>query len=207
MPTASDVGKLLGAVDPVFRVPLALSAGTGLRRGEVLGIEWPAIELDSKTPRLTVAGTLQRAAGALVVLPPKTARSRRSVPLSPSLVTLLRAHRASQLERRLLVGPAWTGEYVFDRGDGRPMDPDAFGKAFRDARDGAGLHAVRLHDLRHAFASMLVAAGTNPRVVSDVLGHATIGFTLQTYVHPDEEAAVAVATEAERVLGPVIGSA
>jgi integrase len=93
---------------------------------------------------------------------------------------------------------------VFDRGDGRPMDPDAFGKAFRVARDAAGLAGVRLHDLRHAFGSILVAAGTNPRVVADVLGHATVGFTLQTYVHPDDEAAATVAAETERLLGPAL---
>jgi integrase len=133
---------------------------------------------------LRVDGTLQRVDGDLVVLPPKTARSRRSVPLPTSLVALLRTHRASQLERRLLVGPVWTGSYVFDRGDGRPMDPDAFGKAFREARDAAGLAGVRLHDLRHAFGSILVAAGTNPRLVSDVLGHATVGFTLRPTYTP-----------------------
>ena len=91
------------------------------------------------------------------------------------------------------------------RGDGRPVDPDAFGKAFRDARDAAGLVRVRLHDLRHAFGSIFVAAGTNPRLVSDVLGHATVGFTLQTYVHPDDEAAATVAAETERLLGPALG--
>jgi len=137
----------------------------------------------------------------LGVLPPKTERSRRSVPLPPSLIALLREHRADQLERRLLAGPAWhAGEYVFDRGDGQPMDPDTFSKAFRDAARAVGLDGVRLHDLRHGFASMLVAAGTNVRVVSDTLGHATVGFTLQTYTHPDEQAAAAVAEHAERLL-------
>jgi integrase len=93
---------------------------------------------------------------------------------------------------------------MFDRGDGRPVDPDAFAKAFRNSRAAASLEGVRLHDLRHGFASMLVAAGTNPRIVSEVLGHATVGFTLQTYVHPDDAAAVIVATEAERLLGPAL---
>ena len=61
---------------------------------------------------------------------------------------------------------------------------------------------MRLHDIRHGFASMLIAAGTNARIVADLLGHATVAFTLQTYVHPSEEdAATAVAT-AERLIGP-----
>jgi integrase len=103
------------------------------------------------------------------------------------------------------VGGAWEGEYVFDRGDGRPVDSDAFGKAFRGARDAAGLVGVRLHDVRHGLASLLVAAGTNPRIVSDLLGHATVGFTLQAYVHPDDDASAAVSAQTERLLGPAIG--
>jgi integrase len=59
---------------------------------------------------------------------------------------------------------------------------------------------VRLHDLRHGFASMLVSAGTNVRVVSDLLGHSTVGFTLQTYTHPDEQEAAAAMAEAERLI-------
>jgi integrase len=153
-------------------------------------------------PKLRVDGTLQRADGELVVLPPKTERSRRVVPLSASVVAALRQVRADQRERRMLAGPAWpAGEYVFDRGDGRPIDPDAFGKAFRAARAAAGLDGVRLHDLRHGFASMLVASGTNVRTVADLLGHSTVAFTLSTYVHPDEGAAVAAIDEVERLLG------
>jgi integrase len=101
----------------------------------------------------------------------------------------------------MAAGPAWAdGDYVFDRGDGRPVDPDTFGDAFRRARIAVGLNGVRLHDLRHALATMLVGEGTNIRVVSDLLGHATVAFTLQTYTHPgDEEAAAAVAV-AERLM-------
>jgi integrase len=91
---------------------------------------------------------------------------------------------------------------VFDRGDGRPIDPDASGKAFRRARTAVDLDDVSLHDIRHGFASSLISAGTNPRVMSDLLGHATVAFTLATYVHPrGEEAMEAVAT-AERLIGP-----
>ena len=81
------------------------------------------------------------------------------------------------------------------------MDPDTFSKAFRDAARSVGLDGVRLHDLRHAFASILVSAETNPRVVSDLLGHATVAFTLQTYFHPDEDAAADAVARAERLLG------
>jgi integrase len=201
VPSSADVARLLKAVEDDYRTPLALAAGSGLRRGEVLGLTWPVVELEEH-PRIRVSGTLQRADGSLMVLPPKTERSRRTVPLPPSLVEALRSHRAEQNARRLIAGRAWhVGEFVFDRGDGQPLDPDTFSKAFRSAARGIGLEGVRLHDLRHAFASMLVGAGTNVRIVSDLLGHATVGFTLGVYTHLDEDAAATAMAEAERLLG------
>jgi integrase len=81
------------------------------------------------------------------------------------------------------------------------MDPDTFSKAFRTAARGIRLDGVRLHDLRHGFASMLVGSGTNVRVVSDLLGHSTVGFTLGTYTQPNEQEAAAAMAEAERLIG------
>jgi integrase len=200
VPGPADVARLLDAVDDRYRTTTAFVAGTGMRRGEALALRWSAVELEDR-PRLRVEGTLQRSAGSLVVLPPKTERSRRTVPIPPALAELLRSHRAEQNERRLLSGPAWhAGDYVFDRGDGEPIDPDTFSKSFRAAAARAGLHGVRLHDLRHAFASMLVSAGTNVRVVSDLLGDATVGFTLSVYTHPSEQEAAAAVAEAERLI-------
>jgi integrase len=165
---------------------------TGLRRGETCALRWPSVDLDSERTRIHVDGTLQRVDGELVVLPPKSSRSRRTVPLPPDLAALLRRHRAEQTERRLLSGPAWHGgEYVFDSGTGRPVDPDALGKAFHAACTTVGLRGARLHDLRHAAATALIEQGTNVRVVADLLGHSAVSFTLQTYVHPDEKAAAA----------------
>jgi integrase len=203
VPTAQDVACLLAAAEPAYRGALAVSAGTGTRRGETLALKWANVDLESARPKLSVEGTLQRVAGDLVILPPKTPRSRRVVPLPPGLVATLRGVKLEQNERRLLAGPAWHDvDYVFDRGDGRPVDPDSFADAFRRARKIAGLDGVRLHDLRHAVASMLVSAGTNPRIVSDLLGHATVAFTLATYYHPDEDDAAAAVAEAERLIGP-----
>jgi integrase len=202
IPDAGEVARLLEAIDEDNRTALALIAGTGMRRGEVLGLRWSAVELDAGRPRVRVEGTLQRTPAGLVVEEPKTERSAREVPLSSSLVALLREQRKDQNERRLVMGSAWADtDFVFDRGDGRPVDPDAFGAAFRRARDRIGLQGVRLHDLRHGFASLLVNAETNPRVVSDLLGHSDVAFTLQTYFHPDEDAAAAAVVRAEELLG------
>jgi integrase len=200
-PSVDDVKALLKAIGHEYRTPLAVAAGTGLRRGEVLGLRWPAVELDENRPCIKVEGTLQRTPAGIVLEGPKTDRSEREVPLSASLAALFRRQRADQNERRLLAGEAWDpGEWVFDRGDGRPVDPDAFGKAYRVARADVGL-TCRLHDMRHAFATLLVDAGTNPRVVSDLLGHATVAFTLATYFHPDEDAAAEAINKIENLIG------
>jgi integrase len=202
VPTPADVGRLLEAVRSDYRAPVALIASTGLRRGEALALEWPAVSLDPNAPTVRVEGTLQRANGTLRTYPPKTERSRRVVPLSPSTAAMLRVVRKEQNERRLVAGAAWESrQFVFDRGDGKPLDPDTLSKEFRRAADSVGLDGTRLHDMRHAFASMMIGAGTGARVVADLLGHATVGFTLHVYTHPTERDAAEAAATTERLLG------
>lgn len=129
----------------------------------------------------------------------------RTVPIPASMVAALRALRREQAERRLLTGPAWAdGGYVFDRGDGAPIDPDTFSKAFRHAVAVAGLEGVRVHDLRHAFATMLLTAGTPLRVAADVLGHATPAFTLSVYAHSTDAGLAAAAETTEAILGTAL---
>jgi integrase len=82
------------------------------------------------------------------------------------------------------VGPAYQDSgHVFTREDGVPYSPDYVTRAFRKAVAAADLPRMRLHDLRHTWASLALAAGVNPKVVSERLGHATVGFTLDTYSH------------------------
>ena len=132
------------------------------------------------------------------MLQPKTARSRRRVALSPEVVALLRAHRARQAELRLAVGPVWQeGGWVFTRPDGRPLDPDEVTHAFARTIKAAGIAGVRLHDLRHTHASLMLAQGVHPKIVSERLGHASITITLDTYSHvlPGLQEAAALAFE------------
>ena len=118
--------------------------------------------------------------------------------LPASVVDRLQSHRREQLERRLLLGEAWQSiDLVVDRGDGEHLDPDTFGHGFRRIAADAGFGNVRLHDLRHAFATTLLAAGVNVKVVSEALGHASTAFTMDVYQHllPTMGDAVAVAME------------
>ena len=116
---------------------------------------------------------------------PKTDRARREITLTQLAVVRLRSWRAEQVARRLRLGAAWADlDLVCDRGDGGPVDPDAFGKAFRRIAKEAGLSPeTRLHDLRHAVATTLLDRGVHPAIASAVLGHASTSFTMDTYSH------------------------
>jgi integrase len=176
----------------LFRV----AAMTGLRRGELCGLRWS--DLDLAASRLVVRHTITTVNHRIVEGTVKTAKSRRSVDLDAETVRLLAAHRASQLEERLLVGAAYHDRgLVFARPDGEPWNPDSIGQAFERAVARVDLPRIRLHDLRHSHAVHLLTAGQNPRLVSERLGHASVGFTLDVYGHvmdgQQADAAAAVA--------------
>ena len=160
-----------------------LLATTGMRRGEVLGLRWSDIDVDAA--QLAVSNTLTTVGTEIVTGPPKTARSRRHIFLDDGTLAVLREHRRRQNEERLSVGPAWSGsiDYVFTDELGEPVHPDAFSRSFRRRVAEANLPSIRLHDLRHSYATLALKAGVHPKVVSERLGHATIGVTLDLYSH------------------------
>ena len=161
----------------------ALAATTGMRRGEVLGLTWQELDLDagraSITRTLTVVGGYE-----LHFSEPKTAAGRRLVALDPQTVAALEAHREAQLLERSLMREAYSdSDLVFAREDGTPIHPDSFSDAFLRHSKEAGLPRIRLHDLRHTHATLALAAGVHPKVVSERLGHASVTITLDTYSH------------------------
>jgi len=164
--------------EALYRVALAL----GLRMGEILGLRWQDVNLD--TGSLTVAVALQRRKGSRELVEPKTERSRRTLPLPPVLVRALRAHRARQLAGRLAAGPHWQDwDLVFPSTVGTPMEPRNLTRQFKGVLAAASLPDVRFHDLRHSCATFLLAQGVNPRVAMEILGHSQISLTLNTYSH------------------------
>jgi len=188
VPTREETKKLVSAAQETpYGLPVHLAAHTGMRRGEVLRLTWPDVDLDAAVVRVRRG---------------KAPRSRRTISLPPSTVAELRRHRIEQAERRLLVGPAWQdGDLVVDRGDGGPVRPVTLSHAFARIADEIGLGDVRLHDLRHSFATMLLAAGVNVKVVSEALGHASTAFTMDTYQHVLPTMGEAVAAAIEAALG------
>lgn len=211
VPDTGTIARILAtARGSRLYVPLALIAATGMRRGETLALRWGDVDLDEGRIRVTSSlQEIRRQEGGheLVFLDPKTDRSRRTIALPPAAVGLLRRHRAEQRERRLLVGPAWRDfDLVVDRGDGGPFPPDALTRAFSRLARALGLPGLRLHDLRHAYATALLEAGVHPKVASEALGHSSVGFTMDTYQHLLPAMQETAARAIEDALGEAIQS-
>jgi integrase len=173
------------------------AAMTGLRRGELCGLRWADVDLDGA--RLVVRRTITTVSHEPVEGDVKTERSRRAVDLDARTVAALRRHRRVQLEQRMLVGEGYRDrDLVFASPTGEPWNPDSVGRAFSRALGRTELPRIRLHDLRHTHATHLLDAGTNVKLVSERLGHATVAFTLDTYGHvlPGRQADAAAAVAA-----------
>jgi integrase len=167
-----------------------------MRRGEVLGLQWPDVDLGRA--RVAVRRSLVTVGHQVVVSEPKTAKGRRSVALDPATVAGLKAWRKHQAAERLSWGPPWTDSgLVFTREDGRRPPPRRGHPVLHPQCLAADLPIIRLHDLRHTHATLALAAGVHPKVVQERLGHANIAITLDTYSHAvpalEEQAARTVA--------------
>ena len=156
---------------------------TGLRRGELLALRWRNLDLIENT--LTVVETAYTLGnGDYIIKEPKTVQSRRSVKLSVALVELLKAYRIDQEILRIQLGVSLDADdFVFIRPDGKPLNPNAVTLAFRRIVKKACLRNLRIHDLRHTHATLMLKMGIHPKVVSERLGHASIGITLDIYSH------------------------
>lgn len=199
--TVPDLRRLIAATRDDELGPLyALAASTGLRLGELLGLSWADITDGS----LTVRRSLARAQGSgWTLAEPKSARSRRTIPLPLAARQALEVQRTRQRFARNAAGSAWQDRdgLVFTDAVGRPLRPEAVSRTFGKARDGAGVPRVRFHDLRHSAATTLLAQGVPLAVISEWLGHAGIAITASAYaaIVPDlrREAAEAM----DRALG------
>jgi len=194
---AETVGLFMDAAkNSRFHHLYHLAVLTGMRRSELAGLKWENVDLLSG--RLSIVNTLQRIPGyGLVESTPKTARSRRNIALKAVAVKSLHSIRGRQIEEREVAGTAWQNtDYVFAQADGTPVDPESITRDFRAIVDRSGLPYLTLNGLRHAHATLALAAGVNPKIVSERLGHSTIAITMDTYSHVlpgmQEEAAQAV---------------
>jgi integrase len=156
-----------------------LAANTGMRRSELLGLRWADIDLASS--QISISRALISVGYVLHDSPGKTRSARRPIDLDEVTVAVLRTwHAVREGEAGTPVEP---DGHVFASPTGRPIHPDAFSKTFERIVATAGVPRLRLHDLRHTHASLLLKERVPIKVVSERLGHATPGFTMATYQH------------------------
>jgi integrase len=182
-------------------IPVVLAVTTGLRRGEILGLHWSDVDLEKRN--LAVRQSLEQTKAGLKLKEPKSQKGRRTVTLPRLAVDALRRHKAEQAKERLLMGPAYDdGGFVCARPDGRPWDPRSMSHAFVDLIKESGFRRIRFHDLRHGHATHLLRQGIHPKVVSERLGHSTVGITLDVYSHVVPGMQEEAAERIDEVLGP-----
>jgi integrase len=173
---------------------LALS---GLRRGEVAGLRWCDIDLKAKT--LSIANNRVSAAGVTVENDPKSATSRRTLPLPDRLVSVLKAAKARQAAERLALG---TGAfaYVVSNEIGEPYSPAVLSRYWRDTVKAAGVRHIKLHAARHTCATLMHLQGVPAAVIAAWIGHKDASLTMRLYAHSQDDALKAAGATLDRVV-------
>jgi len=175
---------------------------TGMRRSELLGLQWQGI--DFIFCQIYVTRSLHHLKdGSYVFTQPKSAKSRRTIALSPSAILTLKEHKEKQvLERAMLGIPLKDDDLVFSTLEGKPLRPNTITRAWSTLATRAGVKVIRLHDARHTHASLMLKQGIHPKIVQERLGHASISMTLDTYSHVAPGLQQAAAESFDRLLKP-----
>lgn len=174
---------------------------TGMRRGELLGLMWSDVDLAKGV--LSVRRTLSRGTkGAYTFGSPKTAAGRRSIALPASAVECLKKHRLAQVERRLRLKKSYLDQdLIFTNEIGEPLHPNTVANRFLQLSHEAGVPRIRLHDMRHTSATLMLANNVHPKVVQERLGHANISMTLDRYSHVSMDMQRDAADQLDLLLG------
>ncbi len=161
-----------------------LAVTAGLRIGELLALRWLDVDLEASGAALRVRRTKSTAKRGPVFTTPKSGKGR-SVKLTRQALEALRAHRAAQNAERLMAGSLWQDHgLVFCTHGGRPLDSHNVARtSFKPLLNRAGLPDIRFHDLRHTCATLLLSRGHHPKLVQELLGHASVAMTLDRYSH------------------------
>jgi len=196
--TPEEAGRFVDAIvyskwKPLFSLMIA----TGVRPSEALALKWQDINLEKK--RITINRSITRpkpGSSQWNLQETKTTRSRRTIPIPDSVVEDLKEHKKKQNNEIVRAKPGTYTNYgfVFAAENGEPaMENNILRRHFKPLLKSAGLPDIRMYDLRHTHATLLLKAGENPKVVSERLGHASITLTLDTYSHvlPDMQEAAA----------------
>ena len=174
---------LAASADHRLHALFAVGVALGLRKGELLALRWDDVDLEGGV--VHVRQNVQRLPEiGLVFGPPKSNKSRRTIPLPAASAKVLRTHRANQAAEALALGPAW-GEsgLVFTSAVGTVIEPRNLNRFFDELIAKAGVRRIRFHDLRHTCASLLLAQHVPARIVMEILGHSQLAMTTDLYSH------------------------
>ncbi len=164
-----------------FYLPVLLSMTTGMRRGEFLALRWSDVDLLTAT--VTINRSIEQTNEGIKFKSTKGKRGRLVI-LPSIVIEALNDHKATQAAQKRLLGDGYADlGLICAKEDGNIWKPDTMTSDFGDLADRAGLTGVRLHDMRHSHATQLLLQGVNPKIVSERLGHSTVGITLDIYSH------------------------
>jgi integrase len=183
-------------LEALFCVALCL----GPRQGEVLGLQWPDVDLDDGM--LKIHGALKRVEGGLVKGKTKREGSKRTVALPTVTIAAMQRHQARQQEEREWAGTRWkeTG-YVFTTRIGTPIERRNLLRDWYRIMNVSGLPKIRFHDLRHSAATLLFAQGVHPKTVMEILGHTDINTTMKIYGHVLDQMKREAAAKVDELFG------
>lgn len=167
--------------NPRYHTFFFLAATTGMRRGELLGLKWE--DIDFENGKLSVRRAYVRGYKGYIFQEPKTAAGIRTIALSKQTLAALKRHRIWQLEDRLAAPYFKDHGLVFCQRNGNPLTPQQVEGVWYHFFRKSNLPYIRIHDLRHTHASLLLKAGVHPKVVSERLGHSSVTITLDRYSH------------------------
>jgi integrase len=181
--TPDEVEKILDAGKDSYYYPIVYTAlSTGLRKAELSGLRWRDVDLDMCS--ISVSQVLYKHGGVSHFKEPKTEHSRRRISMTPKLAIFLREYKSARewfyIQSSRILTP---DSLVFTSYNGEPLNPSVITHNFQRMASKAGIKGIRFHDLRHTFASLMLLRGAKPKVISECLGHASVGFTMDTYSH------------------------
>jgi integrase len=206
--TEEQTAAMLAALEsePLkYRVMVHLALATGLRRGELMGLEWRDIDFEAGTLDVRRASQYLKGKGVFTK-DPKTEESKRLVSLPALTLHLLKTYKTEWLKGRLQVGDLWQGsDRLFVTWDGQPMHPDTASNWFSAFLKRHNLPHIGFHGLRHTSATLLIRQGVDVRAVSSRLGHSRTSTTLDVYVHALRSADKAAAEVMNDIVGSNLG--